>query len=334
MPWRRGQSPGSVVGQLITWQAVEWGGRTVSGVEASNDTTPRVWPADGADGWRVAAARHQERVEVWTAGWRHRRARGQRHPVDDFLFTYYPVRPARLARWHPGPGVLLQSDDTSRRRWRFYRSVAGGTTLDLDAFLAARGSAVAGAVDILRATAGRRPHFGCFGLHEWAMVYRQAPDQVRHAAWPLRLGLGGTDAVVEAHELRCSHFDAYRFFTPQARPRNAVPLTRATQVDHEQPACLHAAMDLYRWSATLAPGVPSDLTADCFELARAARELDMRASPYDLSDLGYVPIRIETLEGKAEYVAGQRAIAATAAPLRERLLAALCALTAHRSASV
>lgn len=288
----------------------------------------RVWPAGGDDGWRSAEQRHHERVDAWTAGWLHRRDRGEQHPVDDFLFTYYPIRPARLRRWHPGAGVVLDDDDSPRARWRYYRRVDDDTTLDVESYLAARGSAVREAAGLLRATAGRQGQFDCFGLHEWAMVYRQAAEQLRHAAWPLRLGPTGTDAVVEAHQLRCTHFDAYRFFTPDAAPRNAVPLTRHKQASHEQPACLHAAMDLYRWSATLAPGVPSDLTADCFELARAARELDMRAAPYDLTALGYEPIRIETPEGKAAYVAGQRAIAAAAAPLRARLLTVLDTLLA------
>lgn len=198
--------------------------------------------------------------------------------------------------------------------------------MDVDGFVAERGPAVRDAVRLLRATAGRPGRFDCFGLHEWAMVYRCPPEQVRHASWPLRLRPEETDAVVEAHRLRCSHYDAYRFFTPDAAPRNAVTLSPDRRSAHEQPGCLHAAMDLYRWSATLAPAVPSDLTADCFALARAARELDMRASPYDLTELGYEPIPVERHEGKAQYVAGQQAIAAAAAVLRARLLAVLDAL--------
>ena len=50
------------------------------------------------------------------------------------------------------------------------------------------------------------------------------------------------------------------------------------------------------------------------------RELDMRASPYDLRDHGYVPVAIETPEGKAEYVAAQRGFARRGAGLRARLL--------------
>jgi hypothetical protein len=47
----------------------------------------------------------------------------------------------------------------------------------------------------------------------------------------------------------------------------------------------------------------------------------MRASPYDLADLGYAPVRIETPDGKAEYVAAQRAFVERATPLRQKLVA-------------
>jgi hypothetical protein len=46
----------------------------------------------------------------------------------------------------------------------------------------------------------------------------------------------------------------------------------------------------------------------------------MRASPYDLADLGHPPVRIETAEGRAEYARAQAAAARRAAPLRERLV--------------
>jgi hypothetical protein len=61
------------------------------------------------------------------------------------------------------------------------------------------------------------------------------------------------------------------------------------------------------------------LLADAFELALAAREIDMRASPYDLRDLGFDPIKIETTEGRAEYEREQRSLTARAGPIRERL---------------
>jgi hypothetical protein len=163
-------------------------------------------------------------------------------------------------------------------------------------------------------------HTGCFGLHEWAMVYRQSPDEVRHNDWPLRLGSSGTDTVVESHRVQCSHFDAFRFFTGPARPLNTLQPGRDDRAAYEQPGCLHAGMDLYKHAFRLTPMIRSDLVADCFELARDIRELDMRAAPYDLADLGFEPVRIETAEGKAAYVRAQRAFAERGAPLRRSLI--------------
>ena len=79
-------------------------------------------------------------------------------------------------------------------------------------------------------------------------------------------------------------------------------------------------MDLYKHAFRLSPMIGSDLVADCFELAWDVRVLDMRAAPYDLTALGLEPVRIETPEGKAAYVATQRAFAERATPLRRRLI--------------
>ena len=151
-------------------------------------------------------------------------------------------------------------------------------------------------------------------------------DGARHRRDPPRLAAPprrrGTDEVVESHRIACSHFDAYRFFTPTAAPLNTLSPGRDDRAAYEQPGCLHATMDLYKHAFRLSPLVSSDLVADCFVLARDVREVDMRASPYDFSDLGLEPIRIETPEGKREYAAHQRAFAERAAPLRERLVEA------------
>jgi hypothetical protein len=121
----------------------------------------------------------------------------------------------------------------------------------------------------------------------------------------------------------CTHFDAFRFFTPPARPLNRHELTRDAIGAFEQRGCLHANMDLYKWAFKLSPFTPSELVADCFELARDIREVDMRASPYDLRALGFPPIPVETADGRSEYERCQRLFAARAEPLRERILA-LC----------
>jgi hypothetical protein len=190
-------------------------------------------------------------------------------------------------------------------------------SLDVEAYRRDRGDSVRYIRDLLTATASRPVFAGCFGLHEWAMVYRQAEH--RHPL-PLRLGQSGADRIVDEHPVRCTHFDAFRFFTPPAEGLNRVRPTRATQIDLDQPGCLHAAMDVHKWSSKLGAAVPGALALDCFALAAEIRLLDMQASPYDLSSYGQPPVRIETPEGKAEYVSRQRDFAARAAALRARLI--------------
>jgi hypothetical protein len=270
--------------------------------------------------WRERAAAHSARVSPWIQPRLTRRRIGLRHPVEDFLFDYYSWRPAQLGRWHPGAGTLLTGDVASFRELRGYRVDDIGARVDHDALPTPVMSA---SVRLLEATASRPPALGCFGRHEWAMVYRQSTDEIRHSAWPLRLSPEAIAQVVESAPLRCTHFDAFRFYTPQAQPLNIVQPTRQSQVDLEQPGCLHATMDLYKWCFRSYPAVSADLTADCFELAREVRAVDMRASPYDFRELGFAPIAIETPEGRAEYVEHQRSFAARGALLRDRVGEAL-----------
>jgi hypothetical protein len=261
--------------------------------------------------WRTRAEAHASRVDAFIEPHLARRRSGQKHPVHDFLFTYYSQRPAQLRRWHPGYGVGL----ASAQEYHGLKGYRDGTVSA--AYVAAHSTLIESIRTLLLATASRPAQLGCLGLHEWAMVHRA--DEIRHD-WPLRLGRPGTDRVVESHRISCSHFDAFRFFTPAARPLNTLAPGNRDRAAYEQPGCLHANMDLYKHAFRLTPMICSDLVADCFELAHDIRVLDMRASPYDLSALGYEPVRIETAEGKQEYVVAQRGFAERAAPLRERLV--------------
>ncbi|MBX7434641.1 3-methyladenine DNA glycosylase [Mycobacterium sp. Y57] len=268
--------------------------------------------------WRERAAAHRRRADALLEPHLARRRAGVPHPVFDFLFTYYSVRPGQLRVWHPGYGTVLAG---AAARGYLTRSGYGphpaGATVERE-HLHARIGTVSFIADLLGATAARPPRFNCFGLHEWAMVYR-APT-VRHSAVPLRLGAAGTDAVVDSMPLRCSHFDAYRFFTEPAARRNAQQLTRQSQSAVEQPGCVHAGMDLYKWSVKLGALIESGLVLDCLQLAVDARVLDMRASPYDLRGFGFEPIAVDTPGGRREYVRAQEAVSERAAPLRARLL--------------
>ncbi len=266
--------------------------------------------------WQPLAAAHTDRVDALLADHLARRERREPHPVEDFLFTYYPTRPNQLRVWHPGPGIrLLGATQYEGRKGYLYAD--GAAHLD-PAYVATRSDSIQWIRRLLASTLDRQPQFGCFGLHEWAMVYRS--DEIRHQKWPLRLGADGTDQVVESHKIACSHFDAFRFFTTPARPLNLLQPTRESQPALEQGGCLHANMDLYKWACKLMPFTPGSVVLACFELARDIRTLDMRASPYDLTALGYTPIPIETPAGKATYATAQREFATRARPLRHQLV--------------
>ncbi|MFT4187657.1 MAG: 3-methyladenine DNA glycosylase [Aeromicrobium sp.] len=267
--------------------------------------------------WRARAEAHRERAEAWTRPHLARREAREKHPVEDFLFVYYNYSPGALARWHPGLGVGL-ADAPEYERLGAY-TTSGGVSFVDPTRLERRLPGLRWTRRLLENTAEREPRWNCFGLHEWAMVYEGARDR-RHEDLPLRLGADGTDEVVRAHPLRCTHVDAFRFFTPAAAPRNAATLTREDQLAFEQPGCVHVTMDLYRIAFRLQPFVEATVVLDAFELALEARRVDMRASPYDVTSLGLAPITVETADGKALYVSEQRRLSALAAPLRERLL--------------
>jgi hypothetical protein len=244
---------------------------------------------------------HRARLARYVEPHLARRRLGIAHPVHDFLFTYYSFSPAKLLDWQAG-WPASGSEELVERRRGLIRST----------------------LELLDATAGRAATFSCFGLHEWAMVHRA--DETRHPR-PLRLGSTGTDEVVESHRIACSHFDAYRFFTPTAAPLNQLRPGPDDRPAYEQPGCLHATMDLYKHAFRLWPLVGSDLVADCFELAWDVRIVDMRAAPYNLTGTTldpdgepWSPIPVETPEGKQEYAVHQRRFAARAAPLRQRLV--------------
>ena len=76
--------------------------------------------------WRARELAHRDRADALTAEHRARAARGEKHPVWDFLFTYYSYKPAQLRRWHPGAGIVLE-DASERLDWRWY---SAGPTVD------------------------------------------------------------------------------------------------------------------------------------------------------------------------------------------------------------
>lgn len=276
--------------------------------------------------WQARARRHAERTQPWIDDRLTRRAQDRKHAINDFLFEYYPYSPAKLATWHPGYGVVLEGPAArDYLAYPGYVEVPDGVTTNI-ALLTKHRARLELALRILSGTMSRPAMTGCFGLHEWAMVYGQNQEQVRHTYLPLRVSPAEVTATVDSVGLRCTHIDAYRFFTPEAMPLNPLEPTRATQPDLEQPGCLHAGMDLYKYAFWFSPFVSSDLIMDCFENAVRIRELDMRASPYDMEPFGLAPVHVETPEGRREYAHLQAGLIESTSPLRERLTQTLLLL--------
>lgn len=267
--------------------------------------------------WRSRKAKHVERLAAFADERVARRSAGVKHPVDDFLFEYYSFRPSQLLRWSPGVSVLLEGATPSDVDYNEFEKRDGGMILLADSFPDHRVKFLDWAIGYLQSIADRPASFHCFGLHEWAMVYRTS--EVRHPM-PFRLSHAEIATLVESEGLRCTHFDAFRFFTPSAAPLNRLPLTRQNTDEHDQKGCIHVTMDLYRYAYKIAPWSSGELIADAFSLAWKARQIDMRASPYDLRSLGVEPLAIETRAGQEEYVELQRGLARLAEPLRQRLL--------------
>ena len=274
--------------------------------------------------WQARASAHLERAQRWTLPYKERRSRREQHPVHDFLFQYYMYSTGKLETWHPAPSESVVDSPEARERFPApeYRADAGVIRRDPGALSPSAREQLKGVVDVLVATRSRPANFGCYGVHEWAMVYRG--HDVRHAGIaPLRLPQDEVDRFVESHPVACSHFDAYRFFAPEAKPLNRIELEWSRRHEMEQPGCIHANMDLYRWAYTAMPWIGSDLLLDCFELAAELRVLDMQASPYDLRGLGFDAVRVETTQGRSEYQRRQRGLSERAEALRARLIEAV-----------
>ena len=275
--------------------------------------------------WRAEQTAHRNRAIALTNGRRARKQIGERDPVDDFMFEYYPYTPTKLETWFPGAGVMLKVDASDE--FDFPNYTFNGKVCELnEEYLVRHQVRIDSTLELLRNTQLREATLNCFGLHEWAMVYQADRHNIRHGD-PFRVSQDQIDSLIVEVGLRCTHIDAFRFFTEEAAPQNLNRLnivpTRDNQKDIEQPGCLHANMDLYKHCMWFQPMIPGELVLDCFELAREARTLDMQASPYDLVKYGYEPIKIEEGAGRATYVARQRQISQRAQELRARLITTL-----------
>ena len=270
--------------------------------------------------WKQKVIDHNKRVLPYVEDFRGRRARRKCHPVNDFLFTYYSHRPGQLLRWSPGIGFGLEVKGDDSMIGSHFKLENKICSLDFNLMTDRQKKELVWIHNLMKLTSTRSGIFKCFGLHEWAMVYRASLSDIRHEKYPLRMTLDQVNSFLNSQKLCCSHYDAFRFFTTEARSMNNLELGIDDRMKYEQPACLHTNMDLYKWSYKLSPWMASEVVVDAFLLALEIRQLDMRASPYDLRSLGYEPIRIETASGREEYESLQRDFSLKAKPIRQRIL--------------
>jgi hypothetical protein len=289
----------------------------------ANTSSQQIWSWEA---WQEKIENHLKAAREYTSGTRFRRDCGKAHPVEDFLFTYYPYPVALIEQWQPTLGEALAFHNGELLAPRFlgkrYSRDAGLCRLDTSQISEKERQRLGWIKGLLEATQNNPPNFACHGLHEWAMVYRA--EEVRHGSTtPLRLSQEEIDSVVESRSILCSHHDAFRFFAKKAQPLNRISPSFDTRHQNEQGGCIHANMDLYKWAAKCMPWIGTELLFDCFRLAVRLRDLDMRASPYDLSEWNLIPVKIETIEGRKEYEQHQRSLAYQAQILRARLIHSL-----------
>jgi hypothetical protein len=277
------------------------------------------------------------------------------NPVFNFLIEYYGVKGTkgvkRLARWSPGlhsqflegareadfsstlhlRGAIMEEVEDDGVLYcprQFYQnrstpdySVNSPTKLvsTIAAYLWYRA--------VLQQTLAAEPVLYCHGLHEWAMQYHpvgapRPPSEQYQSHLPYRVSQDTINAAVERVGTRCTHVDALRYFAPAAAPLNhhGATLERMDQLRLEQPACVHAHMDLLKMALKLQPFIDATLVQRVLKIALASRRLDIAASPYDATAYGVDAVPIESEEGRTMYRLQQMQLMKEAEPIRRDML--------------
>ncbi len=271
--------------------------------------------------WQALKNEHEKTVAGIVNSYLEKKQNQQKDVVLDFLFGYYAFRPSRLKKWSPGFGVMLKEaapDNFPSSAGRQMAFTDEGAFLNLKYFPAHRKHSAKWILSLLKNSLRKKPSFGCFGMHEWAMVYKT--EQMRHRHLRLRMPEEELADFIKSRPLVCTHFDAFRHFTGPAKSLNKFAPSQEEVVDTEQPGCLHTNMDLYKWAFKMYPWIGSELIRKAFILAIEARKVDMKASPYDLREQGLAPIKIETKQGRMKYVKLQKEIYGRSISIREQLI--------------
>lgn len=278
------------------------------------------WPLLEATNWLTLLRKHEKDLNPILLPYFQKRSAGEKNPVIDFLFEYYRFRHSHLMNWSPGIGIRLEKRDQYKPEIPELKSTDSAYFIDPTTIPQNRIKSFQWISELLVSSSEKPPAFGCFGMHEWAMVYNA--KNVRHSYLSFRMPMEQIAEFVESRPLVCTHFDAFRFFTGDAKPLNKFTPDRENFSEFEQSGCIHTNMDLYKWAFKGYPWISSELIRKAFLLALEARTIDMKASPYDLQDYGYQPIKVETENGRHEYLEKQKMIHAKSLSIRDELILA------------
>lgn len=276
------------------------------------------WPLLEKASWPEFIKKHEKDLNPILLPYFQKRSAGEKNTVIDFLFEYYRFRYSHLMNWSPGIGVRLEKTEHYKPDISELQVSDESYYIDPKTIPVNRVESFQWISKILASSSEKPPSFGCFGMHEWAMVYKA--ENVRHSYLSLRMPKEQIADFVESRPLVCTHFDAFRFFTADAKPLNKYNPDREKFSEFEQTGCIHTNMDLYKWAFKGYPWISSELIREAFLLALEARTIDMKASPYDLREYGYQPIKIETEEGRRRYLEAQKMIHKKSIDIRSRLI--------------
>ena len=128
----------------------------------------------------------------------------KQHPIYNFLHTYYRYSTKSIKRYSPGLGIVMEGvdkgkEDESNLNEKYLKTTARGNSTNLTVVPCSEKAnhrntlnplgvlydlpqdesptstfgwiTLSRTRDILYATVNKQPFYGCFGLHEWAMLY-------------------------------------------------------------------------------------------------------------------------------------------------------------------
>ena len=201
-----------------------------------------MWPRIEYGQWKALLSLQRQRVDklLPTA-----LTSDENHPIYNFFSTYYRHLPSALRTYSPGIGVMVSTesaDDYKVDLPKKGRVAYNDSCVIFDPrsakFNENQINTLKKTLRVLEATSMRPPNFHCYNLHEWAMLYSKSKPFVTQSL-PLRKSLSNKiiREVVETLGPTCTHYDAFRFFSEDAKPLNSslplssklaseIPLTR------------------------------------------------------------------------------------------------------------